>query len=103
MFARIAAVAAFFSLPILAAAGSCNTGDIQCCNSLEQSNSAAAAGILSVIGVNVQDVTGLIGLQCNPITAVGVGAGSSCSQQPVCCQNNNVGGLVSVGCVPVSV
>ncbi|KAM5537109.1 hypothetical protein V8D89_009255 [Ganoderma adspersum] len=101
MFARIVAVAAIFSLPILAAAGSCNTGDVQCCNSLEESNSAAGAGILSAIGINVQDVTGLIGLQCSPITAIGVGSGSSCSQQPVCCQNNNVGGLVSVGCVPI--
>ena len=55
-----------------------------------QSKSAAAAGILSVVGVGVQDVTGMIGLQCSPLTVVGVGAGSSCSQQPVCCQNNNV-------------
>ncbi|KAI1798187.1 fungal hydrophobin [Ganoderma leucocontextum] len=102
MFARVAAVAALFSLPILAvASGSCNTGDIQCCNSFEESDSAAGAGILSAIGVNVQDVTGLIGLQCSPLTVIGAGVGSSCSQAPVCCQNNNVGGLVSIGCVPV--
>ena len=35
MFARVAAVATLFALPILAAAGSCNTGSVQCCNSLE--------------------------------------------------------------------
>ena len=36
MFARVATVATLFALPILAAAGSCNTGDVQCCNSLEE-------------------------------------------------------------------
>ena len=38
MIARVAAVAALFALPLLALAGgvdSCNTGDIQCCNSFQ--------------------------------------------------------------------
>ena len=38
MIARVATVAALFTLPLLAIAGgvdSCNTGDIQCCNNFE--------------------------------------------------------------------
>ncbi len=38
MIARVAALAAFFALPLLSlagGAGNCNTGPIQCCNSFE--------------------------------------------------------------------
>ncbi|KAI1790109.1 fungal hydrophobin [Ganoderma leucocontextum] len=103
MIAHVAAVAAFFAFPLLALAGGadCNTGDIQCCNSFEDANSTAGSALLAALGINVQDVTGQIGLQCNPVTVIGGQITSQCSQQPVCCQNNNVGGAVSVGCIPV--
>ncbi|KAM5545530.1 hypothetical protein V8D89_000568 [Ganoderma adspersum] len=105
MFAPFVAVATLFALPALAAptgsTGSCNTGDIQCCNSVQDSSSAAASGILGLLGINLQDVTGLIGLQCSPLNVLGLGGSSACSQQPVCCQNNNVGGLISIGCIPI--
>ncbi|KAI1793704.1 fungal hydrophobin [Ganoderma leucocontextum] len=102
MFAPFVAVAALFALPALAApTGSCNTGSVQCCNSVEDSSSAAASGILGLLGINLQDVTGMVGLQCSPLSVIGLGGGSACSQQPVCCQNNNVGGLISIGCVPI--
>ncbi|KAJ8454038.1 hypothetical protein ONZ51_g13260 [Trametes cubensis] len=62
---------------------------------------ASSQGLLTgLAGVNVQDLTGLVGVQCSPITVIG-GSGSTCKQQPVCCENNSVGSLVSVGCVPV--
>ena len=60
---------------------------------LPQSSSVSGSALLSAlaeIGVNVQDVTGQIGLQCSPLSAVGVGGSSACSVSPVCCQNNNV-------------
>ncbi|KAH9857634.1 fungal hydrophobin [Lenzites betulinus] len=99
MFARVAAFA--LALPLLAAATSnCNTSPIQCCNSLESTDSAAGSALLGVLGIVAQDVTGDIGLQCSPISVVGAGS-SSCSASPVCCENNNVGGAVSIGCVPV--
>ncbi|KAI1790089.1 laccase LCC3-3 [Ganoderma leucocontextum] len=55
-----------------------------------QSNSAAGSALLAALGINVQDVTGQIGLQCNPVTVIGGQITSQCSQKPVCCQNNNV-------------
>ncbi|EJF63702.1 fungal hydrophobin [Dichomitus squalens] len=101
MFARVAVVATLFALPLLAAAGNCNTGGVQCCESYEDSKSAAGATLLKAIGVNLQDVTGQIGFKCSPISVIGAGGNSACSQQPVCCQNNNVGGAISIGCLPI--
>ncbi|OSD08035.1 fungal hydrophobin [Trametes coccinea BRFM310] len=99
MFSRVA-VASVLALPLLAVAQNCNTGSIQCCNSVESSTSAAGSAILSLLGLVVQDVGAAIGLGCSPISVIGAGQ-SSCSASPVCCENNNVGGLISIGCVPV--
>ncbi|OJT14174.1 Fruiting body protein SC1 [Trametes pubescens] len=98
MFARFAAIA--LALPLLAAAQNCNTGPIQCCNSVESSSSDAGTALLSLLGVAVGNIVGQIGLQCSPLSVVGVGS-EACGAHPVCCQNNNVGGLISVGCIPV--
>ena len=106
---------AIASLPILAAATpveldarqSCSTGDLQCCDSTEtvgvmfelsigrlltiytQAGSAAGAALLGLLGIVVQDVNVLLGVTCSPITVIGVGTGSSCSAQTVCCQDNS--------------
>ncbi|KAI0330322.1 fungal hydrophobin [Cubamyces sp. BRFM 1775] len=81
---------------------SCSTGPVQCCNSVESSNSAAASLLLGLLGIVLGDITGLIGLDCSPINVVGVGSGNACSSNVVCCTNNNVGGLISIGCLPIS-
>ncbi|KAI8970904.1 hydrophobin 1 [Trametes punicea] len=106
MFSRIAAIS-LGALPILAAAtplaprDTCSTGPIQCCQSVESADSAAGSLLLGLLGIVLEDVTALIGLDCSPITVIGVGTGNSCSANAVCCENNNVGGLISIGCVPI--
>ncbi|TBU28460.1 fungal hydrophobin-domain-containing protein [Dichomitus squalens] len=105
MFARAAAFS-LLALPIFAAAtpvrrGNCNTGSIQCCNSVESTDNNAVSALLGLLGVTLEGITGSVGLQCSPLQVVGLGGGNACSQQPVCCQNNNVGGLISIGCVPI--
>ncbi|KAI1791616.1 fungal hydrophobin [Ganoderma leucocontextum] len=102
MFSRLAAVSALAFAVLAVAAGDCDTGSMQCCNQVEDSQSVAGSTLLSVLGIDLQDVTGQIGLGCSPLSVVGVGASDACSASPVCCQNNNVGGLVSIGCVPIS-
>ncbi|TBU41899.1 fungal hydrophobin [Dichomitus squalens] len=99
------------SLPILAAATpvelearqSCSTGEIQCCESTETvSISRLCTALLGLLGVVVQDLNVLLGVNCSPITVIGVGSSGSCSASTVCCDDNSHGGLVSIGCVPVS-
>ncbi|OBZ77312.1 Hydrophobin-3 [Grifola frondosa] len=106
MFSRIAAIS-FLALPLLAAAtpvlrrDSCNTGSIQCCNSTTTADDASVSALAGLLGVVLGPVEGLIGLGCSPISVVGVGSGSACNASPVCCENNSVGGLISIGCVPI--
>ncbi|KAF9072203.1 hydrophobin, partial [Rhodocollybia butyracea] len=80
-------------------ASQCSTGSIQCCTSTETAGSAAGAALLGLLGIVVQDVTALIGLGCSGINVAG---GGTCSSQAVCCQDNAVGGLISIGCIPVT-
>ncbi|KAF4621441.1 hypothetical protein D9613_000153 [Agrocybe pediades] len=83
-------------------ASQCNTGDLQCCNSVQSASSPSVAGILGLLGIVVGSVTGLVGANCSPITAIGIG-GNSCSAQPVCCSNNTFNGVVALGCTPVNI
>ncbi|KDR79960.1 hypothetical protein GALMADRAFT_1171623 [Galerina marginata CBS 339.88] len=82
-------------------ASQCNTGSVQCCQSVQSASSPTAAGLLGLLGIAVGSVTGLVGVTCSPITAIGVG-GNSCSAQPVCCSNNSFNGVVALGCTPVN-
>ncbi|KAF9064113.1 fungal hydrophobin-domain-containing protein [Rhodocollybia butyracea] len=84
-------------------ASSCSTGPVQCCDSVQTASQAAAdpgtLALLGLIGVLIGDVTGLVGLTCSGINVAG---GGTCSSQAVCCTDNATGGLISVGCVPVT-
>ncbi|KAJ3863222.1 hydrophobin 2 [Lentinula novae-zelandiae] len=82
-------------------ASSCSTGPVQCCNSVESASSEGAAGLLGLLGIVLQDLNVDVGLTCSPITVIGA-SGSSCSAQAVCCEDNSHGGLISIGCVPVT-
>ncbi|CDO70110.1 hypothetical protein BN946_scf184806.g37 [Trametes cinnabarina] len=105
MFARVSALAVL-ALPLLATAtpvrrgGNCNTGSIQCCNSVHDTKEDAVSALLGLLGLDVNSISGKVGIQCSGISGVGVGQ-SSCQASPVCCENNNVGGLISIGCVPI--
>ncbi|KAH9940197.1 hydrophobin [Epithele typhae] len=102
LFTVAALLAAATAAPNSAPASTCSTGPIQCCNTVEKASDPAAAGILASIGVIVQDVDALVGLTCSPITVIGVGSGGSCDASAVCCEDNSHGGLISIGCVPVT-
>ncbi|KAI0764935.1 fungal hydrophobin-domain-containing protein [Fomes fomentarius] len=82
-------------------ASNCTSGPIQCCESIEQANSIPSKVILGLLGIFLQDLNIILGLNCSPITGVGVGSGDACSAVTVCCENNAVGGLISIGCIPV--
>ncbi|KIJ29213.1 hypothetical protein M422DRAFT_188764 [Sphaerobolus stellatus SS14] len=80
----------------------CNTGSISCCNTVQSASSDPISSLLGLLGIVLGDVTALVGLGCTPITAIGLGQGANCAQQPVCCTGNEFNGLINVGCTPIS-
>jgi hypothetical protein len=56
-----------------APAGSCNTGPIQCCNSVKKGDDKSLGAIFALLGVVLQDVNVLVGVTCSPITVIGGG------------------------------
>ncbi|KAF9442646.1 fungal hydrophobin [Macrolepiota fuliginosa MF-IS2] len=107
MFSKLAILAAA-TLAVVASAApadpmqnSCNVGEMHCCNQMFDHTSESDATFLKFIGVAVSGVTGLVGVGCSPITAIGAGS-NSCNAQPVCCTGNNFNGLVAIGCSPLN-
>ncbi|KAF5325911.1 hypothetical protein D9611_000563 [Ephemerocybe angulata] len=102
-------------------ASQCNTGPIQCCNSLQAANVPAVSTLLGLLGIVVQPITALVGLTCSPISVIALPGNSwsvssssevtrvqythyvNSSAQPVCCTNNSFNGIVALGCTPVNI
>ena len=74
--------------------------------------------LLGLLGIVVNGVDVLLGINCSPLSVIGIGSGNACSSNAVCCENNNVvstntalhdgsnsaflqGGLLSIGCIPI--
>ncbi|KAI0643530.1 fungal hydrophobin [Trametes meyenii] len=79
----------------------CGTSPIQCCDQLLPASDALASTLLGLVGVVIDDLSLPIGIACTSITGVGVGSGSACSSNVVCCENNAHGTLISIGCIPI--
>ncbi|KAH8109080.1 fungal hydrophobin [Phellopilus nigrolimitatus] len=82
----------------------CSTGTVQCCNSIAPAGSTSSADLVGLIPIDLQGLNVPLGINCDPITAIGVGSGGSCSAQTACCQGNKDVGLVPVGvdCTPIN-
>ncbi|KAH7911267.1 fungal hydrophobin [Hygrophoropsis aurantiaca] len=86
----------------------CNTGSAKCCNSTQTVQQAQQSGLLKSCGLSVADldaagITGLVGVDCSPLSVVGVGSGCQANQEPVCCSDNTFNGIANVGCSPINV
>ncbi|KAF5325506.1 hypothetical protein D9619_009949 [Psilocybe cf. subviscida] len=79
----------------------CNTGTLQCCDSVQPASSDSVSKLLGLLGIDVSSITALVGVTCSPITVGGV-SGTSCSAQPACCTNDSFNGVVALGCTPIS-
>ncbi|KAI0826597.1 fungal hydrophobin [Trametes gibbosa] len=99
VFVALAAATAVGATAIPRGSGSCNTGPLQCCNNFTKASDEGTKTLLDFLNI-VTELDALVGLTCTPINVVG--SSETCSSAPVCCENNAWGGLVSIGCVPVS-
>ncbi|KAF8068979.1 hydrophobin [Lyophyllum atratum] len=112
MFARVSTFFLFFFVALCASAtvlprtdtpvNQCNTGTIQCCNSVQSASDPLVGLLAGLLGIVLGPVTGLVGVTCTPITVIG-GGGNSCSAQPVCCTGNSFSGLLVLGCSPINI
>ena len=50
----------------------CNTGPIQCCNSVQAAGAPAVSALFALLGIVVQDVNVPVGVTCSPISVIGV-------------------------------
>ncbi|KAF9062309.1 hydrophobin 2 [Rhodocollybia butyracea] len=101
--AALATLAVATPTPRGGPSSTCSTGPIQCCQNTQSLVQALAnpttllnAGLAGIV---LGAVTGLVGSTCSPLNVAG---GGTCSAQTVCCENNATGGLISVGCIPVT-
>ncbi|KAL0959527.1 hypothetical protein HGRIS_011240 [Hohenbuehelia grisea] len=81
-----------------------NTGAMQCCNSLQESDSAAVSNIFNLLptGLGLTGSTGQVGFACSPIIGdTGLGGATSCAQQTACCSGETqFNGVIAMGCSP---
>ncbi|KAF9050161.1 fungal hydrophobin [Panaeolus papilionaceus] len=103
MFSKVLAILTLGAAVVSATSYSCNVGSLQCCGQLHAPGSASATNLATLVGVALQDVSGQVGAQCNPITAIGAGNGANCAAAPVCCEKNVSNQLVGVNCTPATV
>ncbi|KAK0215367.1 hydrophobin [Armillaria nabsnona] len=108
MLARLSTFT-LLALPLLATAtaiprdnATCASGTAQCCQSTQNPTSTSMQTLAGLLGIALGSLTGNVGLTCSPITAIGLGT-TQCSNQVVCCQNNNFNGLIALGCTPINV
>ncbi|KAK7471932.1 hypothetical protein VKT23_000037 [Stygiomarasmius scandens] len=79
--------------------GQCSTGSTYCCQRTSKAGlESILLGLLGILGIH-PDVD--IGVSCSPLSIIGIG-GNSCTQQPVCCDNNSLKGGVAIGCSPIN-
>ncbi|KAF8129201.1 fungal hydrophobin [Boletus edulis] len=114
MFARFVTIAPLVALAAVAAAApngleartggsTCNSGSIYCCNQKFDNTSSFGGGLLGLLGI----LNGLglnLGVQCSPITVIGLlSNGAQCTQQTACCTNVNQNGLINIACSPIAI
>ncbi|KAJ2935359.1 hypothetical protein H1R20_g1735, partial [Candolleomyces eurysporus] len=83
----------------------CDNGTVLCCDQAQdaQALDKSFTALIQDVNVDVNNLQGLVGANCSPVTVIGAGTGGSCSAQQVCCQNNHNNGLVATGCSPINV
>ncbi|KDR69143.1 hypothetical protein GALMADRAFT_230918 [Galerina marginata CBS 339.88] len=96
-------------------ASKCNTGPVQCCDAVYESNSEETNFIQSFMGGadivasgggggggGTPPPAGMMASSCSPVGMGAGGSSSTCTGQTVCCQDNDYKGFLAFGCSPVN-
>ncbi|KAF9461135.1 fungal hydrophobin-domain-containing protein [Collybia nuda] len=79
-------------------ASQCNTDDLQCCLSAQESDALTPPlrSLLELLGIDIGSLTGKVGATCGPLHIIAPGF-SDCTAQPLCCNNHSFSGLIALG------
>ncbi|KAJ8086298.1 hypothetical protein PM082_005121 [Marasmius tenuissimus] len=80
--------------------GEGNCPKVQCCKSTAKADDPTVTPILGALGIAVNDVNVLVGMNCSPVSVIGGGNGA-CSDRTVYCEDNSHGNLIAIGCITV--
>jgi len=76
-FTAALAIAAFATSVLASPANyKCNSGVVQCCNSFQSASQYDSDWLATLFDVDIKQVTGQAGFQCNPMIVIGKGDGS---------------------------
>ncbi|EMD35900.1 hypothetical protein CERSUDRAFT_96125 [Gelatoporia subvermispora B] len=109
MFALKSAVAAaLLAAPALVVAlpqssgSECQPAQVQCCDTMAPGDSDHMRAVGKALKMNV-DESKWYGTGCSQSGLLGLGGGTSCTTSPMCCEGNDFGGLIGLGCLPISI
>ncbi|KAJ7128321.1 hypothetical protein C8R44DRAFT_873047 [Mycena epipterygia] len=73
---------------------------LQCCSSVQSSNSDSVAGVAALLGLNLSGLNVPVGLGCSPITVIG----NNCGGTTVNCDapEQQWGSLIATNCIPIT-
>ncbi|KAL5480463.1 hypothetical protein ACEPAI_1733 [Sanghuangporus weigelae] len=97
-----AAVAVAIPAPV-PSSGSCSTGTMQCCDSIAPNDSTNSQTLAGLIPIGLVGTSVPVGLNCIPISVLGLGSSGTCNSQAACCEDVTSGGLVGLNCSPLNV
>ncbi|CAL1702800.1 unnamed protein product [Somion occarium] len=83
----------------------CNTGSVQCCNTIQPANAPEIAKLLGgILPIVIQGTNTPIGVTCTPFNIGGAGGGGNCAATPSCCKETrdaHDGTTVGIDCSPI--
>ncbi|KAH6919136.1 hydrophobin-251 [Coprinopsis sp. MPI-PUGE-AT-0042] len=110
MFARLSTVVLAFTLFAGALAGptkieyeQCNGGIVGCCDSIQDTknlNQQQKGLLANLLEIDVNQLTGIVGVECSGVNVLAVGGGNSCTQQKIWFFLSDA--AVALGCTPIN-
>ncbi|KAJ7195692.1 fungal hydrophobin [Mycena pura] len=69
-----------------------------CCTTVGTNKNPVISAVAALLGLDISDVLGDIGIGCTLLSVLG----NTCSNTAVNCDATQLGGLINIGCVPIT-